>query len=101
MQQRQDDGPSPTDGSVEKRILWTTTASQCLQLLLQQMATDRPTTAQRTVESIIDRVQALLEFPDLGQPHSLRPGVRVLSHGRFRIPYLVDGGVVVILGVLR
>lgn len=86
---------------MQKHILWTATAKQCLQQLLQQMATDRPATAQRTVGSIIDRVQALLEFPELGPPHGLRPAVRVLAHGRFRIPYLVDGETVVILGVLR
>lgn len=88
---------TPRRGDVQ----WTQSAKSSLQQIHSHVASDRPTTARRTIESIIDRAQALTEFPALGQPYPHRQAVRILTYGSFRIPYRLDDGRVVVLGVFR
>lgn len=97
---RPNEGSSP-HRSTTTALGWTYSARGSLRQVYDAMAAERPTTAGRTVESIADRVQALVEFPHLGQLYPFRQGVRTLSHGRFRIPYLLDGERIIILGVFR
>ncbi len=82
-------------------VRWTKSARSSLQQIYSQVAANRPETARRTIESILDRAHALAEFPQLGQSYAHRRGVRVLTYGRFRIPYSIEDGQVIVLGVFR
>ncbi|RMH20360.1 MAG: type II toxin-antitoxin system RelE/ParE family toxin [Acidobacteria bacterium] len=90
------------------RLSWTREAVVSLREIHDYIARDRPATAFRTVESIIDKVQSLTGAPELGQRYTYLPEQRVhhLSYGHFRIAYLLapnaDGDDdVVILGVFH
>ena len=82
-------------------LSWTAEAETSLRDIHDYIARDRPTTARRTLESILGRVESLREFPDLGQPYTYDPGVRVLSYGQFLIAYRAQGQGVLILGVFH
>ncbi len=84
-------------------LRWTSEAEVSLREIYDHIARNRPTTAQRTVESILNRVESLREAPTLGQPYSHRKrSVRRLTYGQFQIAYLFeDHGTVVILGVFH
>ncbi|HEX9735530.1 MAG TPA: type II toxin-antitoxin system RelE/ParE family toxin [Thermoanaerobaculia bacterium] len=96
------------------RLTWTTEAASSIRDIYQSIARNRPETAQRTVESILNKVDSLTECPDLGQLYRYDSGgaVRVLSYGNFRVAYLVEArndgtgdddgcGEVVVLGVFH
>ena len=96
------------------RLTWTSEAASSIRDIYQSIARNRPETAQRTVESILNKVDSLTEYPDLGHPYRYDSGgaIRVLSYGSFRVAYLVeeggdedgddqDGGEVVVLGVFH
>ena len=85
-------------------VKWTTEAESSLREIYDHIAQNRPTTARRTIESILNRVESLREAPHLGQGyrHHPRPGVRRLAYGQFHIAYLVSGDDdLVILGVFH
>ncbi len=85
-------------------LKWTQEAEGALREIYSHIAQNRPTTARRTVESILNRVESLSEAPTLGQPYpnAARPGVYQLTYGQFQIAYFYeDGGNVVILGVFH
>lgn len=89
------------------RLTWTTEAASSIRDIYQSIARNRPETAQRTVESILNKVDSLAEYPDLGHPYRFDSGgtIRVFSYGNFRIAYLVeespDGPELVVLGVFH
>ena len=84
-------------------LRWTTEAEISLREIYDHIAQNRPATAQRTVESILNRVESLREAPTLGQPYPYpQREVRRLTYGQFQISYLLeDGSSVVILGVFH
>ncbi len=85
-------------------LRWTAEAEHSLRDVYQHIARNRPTTALRTVESILNRLESLREAPTLGQRwrHQSRRGIRRLTHGQFQVAYLLDDlGEVVILGVFH
>lgn len=84
-------------------VKWTIEAQQALREIHDYISRNRPETAQRTIESILNKVESLAEVPTLGQryPHHAA-GVHVLTYGHFRIAYAVeDEGDVKILGVFH
>lgn len=84
-------------------LSWTAEAERSLREIHDHIAQNRPATATRTIESIVDRVESLRDHPDLGQPYDQADGraVRRLTHGRFQVAYLVEDGEVVVLGVFH
>ncbi len=85
-------------------LKWTVEAEQSLREVHNHIAQNRPATARRTVESILNRVESLRQAPELGQPwqHRRRKGVRRLTYGQFQIAYLFDEpNEVVVLGVFH
>ncbi len=85
-------------------LKWTAEAEQSLREVHNHIAQNRPTTARRTVESILNRVESLRQVPELGQPwrHQRRKGVRRLTYGQFQIAYVFDEpDEVVVLGVFH
>ncbi len=85
------------------QLKWTAEAEQSLHEVHNHIAQNRPATARRTVESILNRVESLREAPASGQPWNHRhQGVRRLTYGQFQIAYLFDEpSEVVVLGVFH
>ncbi len=84
-------------------LRWTAEAERSLRDVYKFIAQNRPATAQRTIESILNRVESLREAPTLGQPwQQRRQGVRRLTYGRFQIAYLFDDpSEIIVLGVFH
>ena len=82
-------------------LIWTTEAEKTLRQIYDAMARDRPTTARRTIESLLDRVDSLAKAPHLGLPHSFRSEVLLLTYGRFQVPYSLLDGRLIVLGVFH
>lgn len=83
---------------------WTSAGAESLRDLYRRLARDRPQTARRTLEAILDRVEALAADPDRGRPYPYAEGrrIQVLSYGPFEIAYLVeDDGAVTVLGIFH
>lgn len=86
------------------QLNWTLEAAQSLREIHEYIAVNRPATAFRTVESIINKVESLAAYPELGHrlPSSERDDLRLLVYGHFRIPYAVaPSGTVTVLGVFH
>jgi plasmid stabilization system protein ParE len=84
-------------------ITWTAEAQQWLESIFDYIAEDNPQAATRTVQTIYDRAQDLIHFPQMGYRYasSLRQ-VRILLHEHYRIAYLLkDDGNIDILGVFH
>ena len=82
------------------RLSWTAEAAATVRDVYSYMARDRPETAHRTLESILNKIDSLAECPDLGQPYRYGSDVRVLSYGSFKVAYLLeDNDDVLVLGV--
>lgn len=85
------------------RLSWTAEAVATVRDVFAYMARDRPQTAHRTLESILNKVDSLTEYPDLGSPYRYGPeGVHVFSYGSFKIAYLLqEDGDVLVLGIFH
>jgi len=85
-------------------LRWTSEAQLSLRDIYDYIARDRPTTARRTLESLLIRVESLSDFPTLGHPYPYRSDrhLRILTHGQFQVAYLVeDDDRVSILGIFH
>lgn len=84
-------------------LTWTPEAEVSLRDIYDYIARDRPATARRTVESIINRSLTLMEYPDLGQRYPYRPDrmVRILTYGQFQIAYQQGESALAVLGVFH
>ncbi|MEM1176705.1 MAG: type II toxin-antitoxin system RelE/ParE family toxin [Acidobacteriota bacterium] len=83
---------------------WSREAAESLRDIYEYIAQDRPHTAMRTVESILNKVVSLSGSPHLGQhyPYLDRPDIHLLTYGHFRIAYQVgDDDEIVVLGVFH
>jgi len=82
---------------------WTAESQQSLEDIFEYIAQDNPTAAKQVVESIYDRAQVLLEFPESGYRYSgSSRNVRILLYGHYRIAYLIrDDENIDILGVFH
>ena len=83
---------------------WTREAAESLRDVYDFIAQDRPHTAARTIESILNKVASLCGSPQLGQhyPYLEKQQVNLLTYGHFRIAYQVEkGGQLVVLGVFH
>lgn len=85
-------------------LRWTLEAVQSLREIHEYIAVNRPATALRTIESIINKVESLAAYPELGHRVSTaqRDDLRLLLYGHFRIPYVCSTtGAVIVLGVFH
>jgi plasmid stabilization system protein ParE len=85
-------------------INWTREAEFWLRDIFNYIAADNPDAADRTVEGIYEKAQALIDFPRIG--HRYDPvadrEVRILLYGHYRVAYLIkDDGNIDILGVFH
>ncbi|MEM1204639.1 MAG: type II toxin-antitoxin system RelE/ParE family toxin [Acidobacteriota bacterium] len=85
-------------------VKWTEEAESTLRDVHDYISRNRPTTARRTIESILSKVSGLAAYPTLGQRYPYDPNrdVHVLTYGHFRIAYRIEAsGEVLVLGVFH
>jgi plasmid stabilization system protein ParE len=84
---------------------WTLEAVESLREIYGHIALDRPRTAERTLESILNKVASLSAAPRSGQryPYAGDRQVFVLTYGHFRIAYSIDSDQpgITVLGVFH
>lgn len=70
---------------------WTEEAASWLESIHSYIAQDNPTAAANVVQAICDRIDLLLEYPEIGYRYRQETGgeVRILLYGHYRIAYLV------------
>lgn len=71
------------------RLTWSREATNALREIHDHIARDRPVTAFRTVESLINKIETLTTDPGKGvpYPHAREADVRLLRYGQFQIAY--------------
>jgi plasmid stabilization system protein ParE len=85
-------------------LKWTHEAESSLRDIYNHIARDRPSTAWRTMESILNRLESIPAYPNSGHayPYDVEGGVRVLSYGQFQIAFRLEpSGDVVILALFH
>ncbi|WP_454715124.1 type II toxin-antitoxin system RelE/ParE family toxin [Caulobacter segnis] len=82
-------------------IIYTPEAEAQLLALYHYLAFEAsPVTAARFTDAIVERCEALRDFPERGAPRfGVRPGLRTLPFRRVTITYAVKGQQVVIVGI--
>lgn len=86
------------------QLKWSQEAEIGLRNIYEHIARDRPETALRTIDSIINKVESLAAFPNRGRsyPHHNQWQVQLLPYGSFRIAYLLeDSGDIAILSIFN
>jgi len=73
------------------KINWTIEAERWLKDIFDYIAEDNPGAATRTVKSIYQKAELLLNFPKIGYRYEqiLDREVRILLYGHYRIAYLI------------
>ena len=86
-----------------EKIIWTSEATSNLQDIYDYIAIDNPNAAISVVDSIIEKVEVLLEFPNIGYVYNKKNNfdIRIILFGHYRIAYIVDGQSIIILGVFH
>ncbi len=84
-------------------IAWTAEAARWLEDIFEYIALHNPLAAARTVEGIVERVQDIIAFPEIGYRYTASSRqVRILLYGHYRIAYLVRGdGNIDVVGVFH
>ena len=85
------------------KVVWTDESLRWLEDIFEFIAQDNPQAAAQTIDGIYERVQALVDFPELGQRYAgSQRHIRILLYGHYRIAYLLEpAGSVTILGVFH
>lgn len=84
------------------RLRWTSHAESTLAQIYRAMADSRPTTAQRTLENLLHRLDSLADAPlHLGKVYPYAEGVRVSDYGQFRVAYRPEAEGITVLGVFH
>ncbi|MCH8106822.1 MAG: type II toxin-antitoxin system RelE/ParE family toxin [Chloroflexi bacterium] len=73
------------------QISWTVEAERWLRDIYDYIAEDNPEAATRVIRGIIQEVQILRRFPELGHRYDRHPDqqIRILLYGHYRIAYLI------------
>jgi toxin ParE1/3/4 len=84
------------------RIVWTAPALRDLRSARATIAAEQPDAAERQVVRVLNAVESLRRFPELGRP-GRRPGTPELVVGRtpYLVPYRLRREVIEILRVLH
>ena len=87
------------------KINWTAVAETWLQDIFSYIAEDNVEVAERVVSEIYEKVQILIDFPEIGYKYrsELEEDIRILLYGHYRIAYLIkqDQDQIDILGVFH
>ena len=73
------------------QVRWSREALHWLREIRSHIAKENPEAAWRTASGIVDRVEILGTFPEIGQRHEGPQDreIRTLLYGHYRIAYLV------------
>ena len=73
------------------KIRWTAEAGKWLKDIHDYIARDNPSAAIRVISGIYEKVQILIDFPEIGYKYRSEPegDIRILLYGHYRIAYLV------------
>ncbi len=73
------------------QVRWSQEALRWLREIRDFIARENPEAARRTAAGIVDRVEVLSTFPEIGQRYDgvTDREVRILLYGHYRIAYLV------------
>lgn len=85
-------------------INWTDEALRWVDEIHDYIAKDNAPAAYRTIRGIFDRVQIVVDFPEIGYVYENPDdrNIRVLLYGHYRIVYLIKSeSVIDILGVFH
>lgn len=74
------------------QIRWSIEAYDWLKNVRDYIAKDKPVIAQKLAKGIIEKINLLREFPEIGYRLSTAAGkqVRVLLYGHYRIVYQIN-----------
>jgi addiction module RelE/StbE family toxin len=79
-----------------RRIRWTTQASDQLEAAVRHIQQDNPTAARNVAQSIINRIEQLVNLPGLGRPGEVK-GTRELVCAPYVVVYRSTEEIVEIL----
>jgi addiction module RelE/StbE family toxin len=84
------------------KIVWSRRAIQHLTHVREYIAKDSPKAAQEIATRILEAVERLADYPNLGRP-GRKPGIRelVIPKTRYIIPYRVRGECVELIAVFH
>jgi toxin ParE1/3/4 len=73
-------------------IVWSDSALDRVTEFLDFIAEDNPSAAQRVIQNLFDRVEALADLPHLGRPllEGLDPSLRRLVVGDYIVIYQIE-----------
>jgi plasmid stabilization system protein ParE len=80
-------------------IRWSERARTQVREIFEYIARDRPRVAERILESFLERVELLAEFPEQGSALGGRSDLRAIVHESHRIVYRVGLEDIAILSV--
>lgn len=87
------------------KIRWTSEAEEWLKDIFDYIALDNPFAASKVIQDIYQKVQLLVQFPDMGYHfRSVEEGeIRIILYGHYRIVYLKrnQGNVIDLLGIFH
>ena len=69
------------------KVILSPWAIERLEEIVRHIARDNPDAAERLGQRLLDRVELLAEFPELGRPYRKRRHVRQLSYPPYLIYY--------------
>jgi plasmid stabilization system protein ParE len=94
--------PHPNQpGSFPHGVRFTAEAFQALRDVHDHISRNRPETAQRTIESILNKVDSIANQPLIYQTYQDPPPTRELTYGHFRIAYRVEEDGIIVLAVFH
>ena len=85
------------------KIRWSHEAEQWLKEIYEYIEQDNPTAAGKVISGIYDKLQILIDFPDVGHKYRDEPegDIRILLYGHYRIAYIITDDCIEILGVFH
>lgn len=69
------------------KVIFSEDALVDLELILDHIRADKPDAANRFGTALLNHIELLQSFPDMGTPVPRRPGVRKLLHSPVRVYY--------------
>jgi addiction module RelE/StbE family toxin len=82
-------------------VRWTEAAVRDLEELHAFVAADRPETANRIIDSILNALEATARIPESGRPGTRVKGTRELVLAPWLIVYRIRSGAVEVLSVIH
>ena len=69
-----------------RRVRWTTEAADQLAAAVRRIQEDNPTAARNVAQTVLDRIEQLLDFPGMGRPGEVK-GTRELVSPPYVVVY--------------